>query len=284
MAKIVPPKASQVDAHSLSQWHTIFKTPWDILVGLDYIDGVTLALHASQVDSLAAASGEVCLDNTDQTRTEKELSLSAEAVYAVSTSSSDTTVLKVLGVNSDGDCETIDVTLNGTTPVQVLNTATDNKWLNINRAFNGGAVAYVGVIYVSTKSGAGTPANTDAIQTKMPIGSEYSSNPMVMCGNNEVLVFTGIDITAAQRDEVSIFISRRLSNGQPWIKAFKLFAFESFLAYRFIVPVVLIEGQKFCFTGSAATATIDMTWQSSYYSLARPTDLTSGIGVIFDPT
>lgn len=276
---IVPPDPQRVESIELQTWHTVHKVPWDVLVGLNYVDGANLTLHAGAVDGLAAAAGEVSLDNTDSTRTEKELSTSAEAVFLVSTNSSDTTNVVVDGVDSDGECRVITVTLNGTTPVQVLSGGTGNTWLNVNRIFNVGTAAFVGDVYCSTKSTAGTPANTDNIQAKMAIGTEYASNTMVMCGTNEVLVFTGIDITASRRDEIAIFISRRVAITRPWIKVFKVFAFEGFLPYRFIVPVVLTEGQKIAFTGAATTNNTDVTWQSSYYSLQQDSSIPEGQGI-----
>lgn len=283
MGTVIPPNPALVESIELQTWHTVNKIPWDTLVGLNYVRGAALILHAGQVDALTASAGEVSLDNTDSTREEKELSLTGEDVWLVSTSASDTSAVIVQGVNSDGDCMQLVTVLTGTTPVQVISGAADDAWFNINRIFNGGAVPFVGDVFCSTKSDAGVPANTDDIQAKMPIGSEYASNTMVMCGNNEVLVFTGIDVTAAKRDEIAIFISRRLSNTKPWIKAFKVFAFEGFLPYRFIVPVVLTEGQKIAFTGSATTNNTDMTWQSSYYSLAQDTGIPNdeGINVLF---
>lgn len=283
MAGIVPPTPNNVDSQSLIAWHSVFKPPWEVLIGLDYVEGASLALHAGVADALTVAQGEVTPDNTDQTHLEKELDVAGEAVWLVSTSASDTNTMVVVGINADGDCETQVVTLTGTTPVQVPSGHASNFWFNVNRMANTGTAITVGTVYCSTKSNAGVPANTDDIQCKMQVGTEFASNPMVMAGTDEVLVFIGMDISTSLKDQMEFRIGRRPSNARPWIKVFKVLSFESYIPYRFTVPIVISGGQKIVFTVTNSTGSnLDMTWQANYYSLNN-TDITpqAGIGVLF---
>jgi len=285
MAGIVPPAPNSVDSQSLIAWHTVYKTPWEVLIGLDYIDGATLALHAGMGDAVTVAQGEITPDNTDQTHLEKELDVAGEAVFLVSTDASDTNAMVVVGVNGDGDVETRVVTMTGTTPVQVPSEHASNFWFNVNRIANTGTAVTVGTVYCSTKSGAGVPANTDDIQCKMEISTEFASNPMIMAGDSEVLVFIGMDLSVSLKDQMEFRIGRRPSNARPWIKVFKVLSFESFIPYRFTVPIVIGAGQKIVFTVANSTGSnLDMTWQANYYSLnAGDTTPGSGIGVLFTP-
>ncbi len=283
---IIPPDPSSVESHTLISWHQVYKIPWEVLIGLDYVDGAGLALHTGQGDAVTTAQGEITPDNTDQTHLEKELSLSGEKVFIVSTSASDTNVMAVVGVNAEGDCETTVLALNGTTPVEVTSAHVTNFWFNVNRIANGGTAVTVGTVYCSTKSDAGTPVNTDNIQCKMAIGTEFASNPMVMAGDDEVLVFIGMDISTSLKDQLEFRIGRRLALTRPWIKAFKVLSFESFLPYRFTVPIVIGNGQKIVFTIANSTGSpLDMTWQANFYSMnaAVPPDGT-GVDILFGPT
>lgn len=286
MAGIIPPPPNSIDSQSLIAWHQVFKIPWEVLVGLDYVDGATLALHAGIQDGLTVAQGDVCPDDTDQTFLEKELADAGEAVFLVSTSSSDVHALACVGVNADGDCETVVVTLTGTTPVQVPSAHATNLWFNMNRLANTSTSSQVGVIYCSTKSNAGTPVNTDDIQCKMPIGSEFASNTMVMAGTDEVLVFIGMDLSTSLKDQMEFRIQRRPSQSRPWINVFKVLSFESYIPYRFTVPIVIGGGQKINFTATNSTGSdLNMTWQANYYSLNSAAVIAgAGVSVLFNGT
>jgi len=283
MADIVPPPPASVDSRSLSQWHTVFKTPWEVLIGLDYVDGAELALHAGIQDALTTAQGEVAPDDTDQTLEEKELAVAGEAVFLVSTDAGDTHDIVVLGVNADGDSDSVTVTLNGLTPVAVPSAHASNFWFNVNRMANASSSSQVGVIYCSTKSIAGEPDNTNNIQCKMPIGTEFASNPMVMAGVDEVLVFIGMDLSTSLKDQMEFRIARRLSQSRPWIRVFKVLSFESYLPYRFTVPIVIKGGQKILFTvKNTIGSDLDMTWQANFYSLnAKTVGGGSGVAILF---
>ena len=59
--RIIPPKQSQVDSKRLEQWHRVHKTDWGTLIGIGYVDGAQAKPFSSQVNALAAVTGEVSL-------------------------------------------------------------------------------------------------------------------------------------------------------------------------------------------------------------------------------
>lgn len=283
MAEVVPPTPTNVDSKTLQGWHTVFKPPWEVLVGIGYVDGAEARLTAGQVAILAPAQGEVTADNTDQTIEERELDVAGEPIYVVSTSASDTTNVKIRGITTDGVSENVIVTLNGTTPVQVVSSAADDNWFNICACVNIAGVEMVGVVYTSTAS-VGIPDNTDSIQTKMVIGTNLAFNAIVMCADDEVLVFPGVDISCSVKDEIVLHLSRRIAAAGVFVKAFAWFAYENATQYHFTTPVVLTARQKMAITVEAGANNTGVAWQMSYYSLnnSNTTTTREGVGRLFE--
>jgi hypothetical protein len=161
-------------------------------VSLGYVDGWSAEAFSMTAHNLVAASGEVLFYEGEDTPT--EIGSTGEDLYLVAgAANSDLWLCAVIDV--DYVRHAIAVTANGTTPVQIVHPES-KKWLSCNSAIcitNGASNS--SVIYVSSKSTAGTPAPSDHTQLCVPVGENYAIAPITICPVNEVWLIPSVHFT-----------------------------------------------------------------------------------------
>lgn len=283
MPRVVPPSPAEVDSYGLRAWHQVYKTPWEVLVGIGYVEGAAPVLNAQNVPLLAPGDGEVAIDASLSTIAEKELADAGELLYAVSTDAGDTTDATMSGVNADGVHESVSFTLNGLTPVQVVSSATSiaGAWTT-GHCLRNTATSWVGTVYVSTLSTAGIPATaTDSIQIVVPTDDNRGENPLIEAGDSQVLVFGGFNISVSVKDQITVHMHIK-PEGSPWQLAFSFLAYQNAFSYRPTIPVVMAQGSKMIATAAASSSGTAISFQMSYYALdALDLSHAEGVGMLF---
>lgn len=284
MTGIVPPSPAQVDNFGLAQWHGIFKTPWETLVGIGYVTGASHRMWTNRIAGLETGDGEVSLFGEAVLEPELQPAPPSSNVtfYIVSSSASDTSDAKVWLVDENGDETIKDVTLTGTTPVSI------GSYIHCNMImYLGGYTQNIGDIFVSTKSDAGTPLIiTNKVQAHVAIGNGHGNNPCQLCPNHEVYVFAGIDLTTDKSDgiEFKVYKDVTMSGGIHRMQAQEWIVYQTALSIDHITPHVIKAGEKICLTaeriGSGSAAEGHANWDQIILSQAATTG-PEGIAQLF---
>lgn len=284
MTSIVPPTPNSVENFSLQSWHHIFKTDWRDLISIGYVEGAAHRHWTQCITGLVAADGECSFfgEGFLEPEIQPATPSSNETFYAVSSSASDTAILRCWMMDALNEETVVDVTLNGTTPVSI------GSYIHSNQAqYRNGYTQNVGNLTVSTKSDAGTPlVITDKVQLHVGIGRGHGNNPTQRCPHNHVFVFTGQDLTSDKADGIHVLMyemvdvegstNRMLVN--QWL------VYQSALAQDFAIPYAIEEGEEMAITIERSTsatgaANAEVNWNFYVLDAQDPGDSANSSGI-----
>ena len=257
-------------------WHQVCDPHFDTLVAVGYIDGVYPLSFGSSITGFAAADGEVAF-REGANFLDYGADLSADTVYLVSTSASDTQEFSVQGIDANGDAVTVTVTATGTTPVALSGT-----WNHVQRCICTGA-DNIGTVYISTDAAALPTTVGDQIQTVMLPGENYAISPLLVVPNNQLFTINQFDFSqdVNQSALIKVFAKRQ----GKWLINFKFFGGkEDNFEQGFHTPLRLFEGDSMKVTvtasgGATSKATFGMNgniWDKSNLNSQK-----LGIGEIY---
>jgi len=207
--------------------------PFKTAVSRGKVGNADLISFGATVASLDAADGEVAFY---EAKLAYPSALSADTVYLVSSSASDTGTYKIDGTDANGDFAEATVTATGSTPV-----AFSGTWDHVQRCISTSA-DNVGTVYVSTDSGAVPTTTGDQIQTVMLAGANYAINPMLVCPNNREIIINRFDFSTDTRDSAKIEIEANRKG--MWIQNFLFYTADAQFFQNFEAPIKLLAGQK----------------------------------------
>lgn len=272
-------KPSKHDLEESRRWafHRAANMHFDTLVAIGYLDGVYPVSYGGSLNGAVNTDGEVAFREAPELA--YPAALSASTVYIVSSSASDTQTYSIQGIDANGDYATTTVTATGTTPAALSGT-----WNHIQRCICTDGVNNVGLVYTSTKSGAGVPSTTgDQIQTVMAIGDNYAINPEIVVPNEQIFTFNSFDFSQDVQQAATIKI---FSNRQGrWIINFKFFVGnQDQFGQTFHTPLRLFEGDRMRVTftaGGGAAAKATFGFNGNVLDASNLDATKAGIGEIY---
>jgi VCBS repeat-containing protein len=245
------------------------------MVAWGYIDGAYPLSFGGSATGYVGADGEIAF--REGTFLDYGAALSADTIYIVSSSSSDTSTFTIQGLDATGAYQTAQVTATGTTPAAVSGT-----WNHVQRIISDGAVN-VGTVYVSTDSGAIPTTTGDQIQVVMVAGENYAINPLLICPTDQVFTINAFDfsVDVNQSSTIRIYANRQ---GREIIN-FKFYAgaAQDQFHQTFHTPLRLFAGDSLKVTVQAAGGTASSATFGMNGVVLDVTDLQpnrSGIGTV----
>lgn len=245
---LTPPKRESVQDLGRTNWHTVFPIQFSDLVAAGYVDGATVLSFGSTITGLSQAAGEVAF--REGTALAFPAALTADTVYAVSSSAGDTDTYTVQGIDANGDYQSETVTLTGTTPVAVAGT-----WNHVQSIVNSTTgTINAGNVFVSTDAAAVPTTAGDQIQCVALAGDNYGINPEIQCPNDKIILIHRFDFSTDTDNDTKIRITANRQG--TWILNF---LFYCGLDYHqdFLVPIRLFPGDKLRVTIEASQGTSD---------------------------
>jgi hypothetical protein len=178
----------------------------------------------------------------------------AENVYIVSTSASDTANTFVLTLLTDDFTEiTIPVTPNGTTPVLVGG----GTYYRFNQAINLSGVASQGDIYIYSGEGgatAGIPNVASKIMAKVGQGAEISHNAVYTVSKDKVLIANRVRAYLGKNKDCDVSIYVYPPHNPVPFRLIEYQLYESSLEDTFFAPPPYTAGTTFEFRGISENA------------------------------
>ncbi len=257
MGSISPPSAARVESDVLRGWHGVFSPPWELLVGLGYVEGASGMPFNNSIADLAAADGQVMVygDATLEPELQPTLITTAGTFYIASNNAGDTMGAEVHYIDAAGDRQMDEVTLVGTTPVKVGGTL---DVLHVNMVALEGLTKNLGLVTISTKSDVGLPlVITDNIQVAVSVGDMFGHNPTMKCPNDEQWVIGSLHMAADKNDGVTVGLYKYLINDSGVLSEHKIHTFtiyEASYQHHFEIPQSIKEGEAFRLTCSRSAA------------------------------
>jgi hypothetical protein len=278
MADVTLPTKAEVQQDTRFRWHRAMNPHFDTLVSVGYIDGCYPVSYGGTISGFASGDGAVAF-REGSTKLGYGADLSADTLYLVSSSASDTQDYTVQGIDANGDYATATVTATGTTPVAVSGT-----WNHAQRLICTSGVDNVGTVYLSTKSGAGVPITLgDQIQCVIGPGDNYAINPLLVVPNHMIVTINSFDFTQDVQQAATI---RILCNRQGrWLLNFKLFVgLDDHFLQNFHTPLRFFEGDKIRIeitAGGGASANAAFGMNGNTWDVTNLDPRKEGIGEIF---
>lgn len=270
MATIDVLTGGEEENQGLAAFCTIRNIPFLTQVSMGWVDGGSLLSYGTTITGLSNSSGEVAFREGPALAFPTELS--ADTVYLVSSSASDTGTYKIQGIDANGDFAEASVTATGTTPVAFAGT-----WDHVQRCISTSA-NNVGTVYVSTDAAAIPTTLGDQIQTVMLPGINYAINPLLVCPNDQTILIYEFDFSSDADNDLTVGIQANREG--MWIQNFKFFCGFQF-AQEFKAPVKLYPGDKLRVTVEASQGTSDSATFGMNGIVLRDTGSGHGAGRFF---
>lgn len=233
MATIDVLTGGQEESQGLQAFCTVRNIDFLTQVSMGWVDGASLLSYGSTITGLSNSAGEVAFREGPALTYPTELS--ADTVYLVSSSASDTGTYKIQGIDANGDYAEASVTATGTTPVAFAGT-----WDHVQRCISTSA-NNVGTVYVSTDAAAIPTTLGDQIQTVMLPGKNYAINSLLVCPNDHTILIYEFDFSSNTDNDAEVFIAANREG--MWIENFKFFVGVQF-HQEFKAPIKLYPGDK----------------------------------------
>jgi len=227
------PVNKDIELPSFQSWHGAYRPSFDQLIAIGYAAGASALSYGSTVTGLNTTDGRVAFN---ESFLGYPAELSGSTVYVVSSSPSDTGDIRVQGLNDSGIYQDRTVALTGTTPVAVT-----GLWNHVQR-MTLVDTTNVGTVYCSTNSGGLPTTLAHQIQCVMPVGANYAINPLLVAGENQLILINRFDFSTANRDSMKVLIEANRQGN--WIQNFVFYTSDSQFAQDFKTPIALQPGAK----------------------------------------
>ena len=235
MGSISPPDDAVLLGATFARWNQIYNFKFTDLISMGFVNGGSLLSYGCTTTGVDPGDGIVAFN---ESILGYPTDLSADTVYLVSSSASDTSEFTIQGLDTTGEFVIETVTATGTTPV-----AFPGTWNHVQRCISSGA-DNVGTVYVSTDAGAIPTTVGDQIQTVMPPATNYAINPLLVCPNNQVILVFRFDFNTNTKAAATVFID---ANRQGrWMQNFTFYVGDSAEQFEqtFTAPIRLLQGDK----------------------------------------
>jgi hypothetical protein len=199
----------------VQEWHNVYRPTFGELIGLGYVYGAEAITVGGHIEGLGVSDGHVAFYDPILPYPDP---LTAETVYLVSSSSSDTMQVEIEGIDTSGLRSRSRVNLTGTTPVPAKTIGAEN----------------VGTIYCSINNLALPTTVADKIQCVIEADVSIGFNPEMRAADNEVIFIHEFDFSTDTREEFDMRLE--VFRDGAWERLFRYYS-DSNIIREYKVPL-----------------------------------------------